>query len=89
LKSYRSVIFEMVPRSGIAPRFESYSEYESYLATLERVGTIGKDHTGKADATRIWWDVRPNPKFGTIEIRVPDLCTRIDEAVCIVAVAQH
>lgn len=89
LKSYRSVIFEMLPRTGMAPRFSSFSEYESFVDTLERVGTIGKDSTtGKADATKIWWDVRPHPKFGTLEVRIADLCTKVDEAVAVTALVQ-
>lgn len=89
LKSYRSVVFEMLPRTGMAPRFQSYSEYQSFIDTLERVGTLSKDSsTGKGDATKIWWDVRPHPKFGTLEIRISDICTRVDEAVCITAILQ-
>lgn len=89
LKSYRSVVFEMLPRTGLAPRFSSYFEYESFVNTLERVGTIATDETtGRADATKIWWDIRPHPKFGTLEFRIPDICTKIDEAVCISAMVQ-
>ncbi len=89
LKSYRSVVFEMLPRTGMAPRFQSYSEFENFVNTLEKVGTISKDNfTGKADATKIWWDIRPHPKFDTLEFRIPDVCTRIDEAVCIAALVQ-
>jgi len=40
------------------------------------------------EATKIWWDVRPHPKFPTLEIRISDICTRIDEAVCLTAVIQ-
>jgi carboxylate-amine ligase len=89
LKSYRSVIFEMMPRTGIPQNFSSYSEYEEFVNLLGAAGTItGKDTAGKADATKIWWDIRPHPKFGTLEIRVSDLCTRIDEAVCVAALIQ-
>jgi carboxylate-amine ligase len=89
LKSYRSVVFEMLPRTGIPPRFNSFGDYEAFVNLLEKVGTIGKDdQTGKGDATKIWWDVRPHPKFGTLEVRISDLCTKIEEAVCIAAVIQ-
>jgi carboxylate-amine ligase len=89
LKSYRSVVFEMLPRTGMTPRFTSWSDYESFVNTLEKVGTIGKDDaTGKGDATKIWWDVRPHPKFHTLEIRISDLCTKVEEAVCIAAMIQ-
>ncbi|HUF39265.1 MAG TPA: carboxylate-amine ligase [Anaerolineales bacterium] len=89
LKSYRSVVFEMLPRTGMPPRFNSFGDYEAFVNLLQKVGTIGKDHkTGKGDATKIWWDVRPHPTFGTLEVRIPDLCTKVEEAVCIAAVIQ-
>ena len=89
LKSYRSVIFEMLPRTGIPQTFNSYAEFESYVGLLGRVGAItGKDSEGKPDATRIWWDVRPHPKFNTLEIRVSDICTRIDDTIAIAALIQ-
>ncbi len=88
LKSYRSVVFEMLPRTGMAPRFASFSEYQAYVDLLAKVGTITYDAAGKADGTRIWWDIRPHPKFGTLEIRIADLCTRVEDAVCIVALIQ-
>ncbi len=89
LKSYRSVIFEMLPRTGIPQSFESYGEFQNFLNLLGRVGTIAsKDAAGKPDATRIWWDIRPHPKFGTLEIRVSDICTRVDEAICLAGIIQ-
>jgi len=89
LKSYRSVVFEMLPRTGMAPSFSSYHEYLDFVRLMGKVGTIAdKDRDGKPDATKIWWDVRPHPKFGTLEVRIPDICTRIEEAVCIAALIQ-
>lgn len=89
LKSYRSVVFEMMPRTGIPQSFSSFSEFERFVDLLGRVGTItGKDEMGKPDATKIWWDVRPHPRFGTLEIRIPDVCTHINEAVCVAALIQ-
>ncbi len=88
LKSYRSVVFEMMPRTGIAPTMSSFSEYEQLVNLLGKVGAIRNPDTGKPDATKIWWDVRPNPKYDTLEIRIMDLCTRIEEAVCLAAVLQ-
>lgn len=73
----------------MAPAFSSFSEYENYLEMLQRVGTISKDdNTGKADGTKIWWDIRPHPKFGTLEVRIPDICTKVEEAVCLAAILQ-
>lgn len=88
LKSYRSVVFEMMPRTGIPPTFGSFSEYEQLVNLLGKVGAIRNPDTGKADATKIWWDVRPNPKYNTMEVRIMDLCTRVDEAVCLAALLQ-
>ena len=87
LKSYRSVVFEMLPRTGIPASFESYSEYETLVRTLGLVGSA-VDADGQPDATKIWWDVRPHPKFDTLEVRVSDICTSVDDAVAIAALIQ-
>ena len=81
LKSYRSVIFENMPRSGIPPSFGAFSEYQGFIDTLIATGCID-------EPTKIWWDIRPHPKFPTLEFRVADVCTRVDEVVCIAAVLQ-
>lgn len=81
LKSYRSVVFGSFPRSGV-PRFlPSWSDYQQYLETLVLTGCI-------PDGSKIWWDVRPHWKFPTLEFRVCDVCTRVDEAVAIAAILQ-
>ena len=81
LKSYRSIVFENLPRSGPPPDFGSWSEYERFVDILVKTGSI-------ADGTRIWWDIRPHPKFPTIEFRVTDICTKVDEAICLAALIQ-
>jgi len=78
LKSYRSIVFENVPRSGPPPDFNSWSEYEHFVETLIRTNCID-------EATKIWWDIRPHPKFPTLEFRGTDICTKVDEAICIAA----
>ncbi len=88
LKSYRSVVFEMLPRTGIPQSFGSFSEYQALVNLLGTVGALQDEETGRPDATRIWWDVRPHPKFDTLEVRITDICTRVDEAVCIAALIQ-
>lgn len=88
LKSYRSVVFEMLPRTGIAPSFGSFAEYQHLVELLGKTGAIRNPETGQPDATKIWWDVRPNPKFNTLEVRIMDLCTKVEEAVCLAAVLQ-
>ncbi len=89
LKSYRSIIFENLPRTGTAPIFNAYSDYERLIETFGQTGTLGKGRgDGKADYTKIWWDSRPHEDFGTLEIRICDVCTTVDEAVAIAALVQ-
>lgn len=81
LKSYRSVVFENLPRTGIPQEFESHASYRRYLNTLLTTGSI-------AEPTHVWWDVRPNEKFPTLEVRIPDMCTRVEETLCLAALIQ-
>ncbi len=81
LKSYRSVIFRRFPRTGIPSTFSSHTEYERYVQILVNTGSI-------PDASKIWWDARPHHKYPTLEFRVADLCTTVDEALCIAALFQ-
>jgi len=78
LKSFRTIILGNLPRSGIPPAFGSWTEYQGFLDTLVETGCID-------EATKIWWDIRPNPKYPTLEFRFPDICTRVEEVVCIAA----
>ena len=81
LKSYRSIIFSNFPRSGIPRTYDSWEEYSSMIETLVRTNTI-------PDGSKIWWDVRPNWSYPTLEFRICDVCTRVDEAICIAAIFQ-
>ena len=81
LKSYRSIIFRNFPRTGIPPYFGSYAEFSSYVDTLVKTNSI-------PDGTKVWFDIRPNHKYPTLELRICDVCTRVDEAVCIAAIFQ-
>jgi carboxylate-amine ligase len=81
LKSYRSIIFRNFPRSGIPRIFESWADYSHLVDTLVQTHTI-------PDGSKIWWDARPNWSYPTLEFRICDVCTRIDEAVCIAAIFQ-
>jgi len=81
LKSYRSVIWSNFPRTGIPPEMQSYSEYEHYVDLLVRTGSIDN---GK----KIWWDLRAHPQFPTLEFRVCDMPTRLEETVCLAALMQ-
>ena len=81
LKSYRSIVFRNFPRSGIPRTFQSWSDFTSLVDTLVNTHTI-------PDGSKIWWDVRPNWSYPTLEFRVCDVCTRIEEAVCLAAIFQ-
>ena len=81
LKSYRSVVFRNFPRTGVPPVLRDHAEFEDLVETLVKTGSI-------PNGSKIWWDVRPHHAFPTLEFRVCDVCTRIDEAVCIAAILQ-
>lgn len=81
LKSFRTTIFEDFPRTGIPDFFASRAAFDEFVDTLITCGSI-------EDATKIWWDVRPHPKYPTLEFRLCDACTRVDEAICIAALFQ-
>ncbi len=80
-KSYRSIIFEDFPRSGVPERFASWGEFDRFIGTLINTGCI-------PNGSKIWWDVRPHYSFPTIEFRVCDMVTRVDEAIAIAALIQ-
>jgi len=81
LKSYRSVVWSNFPRTGIPPDLSSYDEYENYVQLLVKTGSIDN---GK----KIWWDLRAHPTFPTLEFRVCDMPTRLDETICLAALTQ-
>jgi carboxylate-amine ligase len=78
LKSYRLTVFDALPRTGLPERFASYSEYQRHVRILIDAGLI-------EDSTKIWWDLRPSARFPTIETRIMDVCTRVDDAVALAA----
>ncbi len=81
LKSYRMAVWNELPRTGLPPRFDSYGEYRRLIETLVQTGVI-------EDATKLWWDVRPSDRFPTLEMRMSDICTRMEDSICIAAVYQ-
>ncbi len=78
LKCYRLAVFDEMPRTGLPENFDSYGEYERHLATMVKAGLV-------EDGTKIWWDVRPSARFPTLEMRIADVCTRIQDSVTIAA----
>lgn len=81
LKSYRSIVFRSFPRTGIPRSLGSWSEFEEMITTLVETGSI-------PNASKIWWDIRPSWSYPTLEMRICDVCTRVDEAVCVAALFQ-
>lgn len=91
LKSYRTVIFSQMPRTGIPRAFQSWSEYDDYVTTLGEIGALGQTSSGRlarGDASRIWWDLRPHAIYNTLEFRICDVVPRVDDAVAIIALYQ-
>jgi len=81
MASNRAPVLAELPRAGAPPAFASYGEWEAWLGRLVRLG-VAEDHT------RLWWDVRPHPTFGTLEVRVPDQPTDVGLAAAFAALLQ-
>src|SRR3954451_17213876 len=79
--SCRHMIFSAFPRSGPQPAFASFADYAAVIEQLVDSGSI-------EDYTRTWWDVRPHPRFGTVEVRVMDAVTRVEDAIALAAYVQ-
>src|SRR5881392_2149611 len=81
LHSSRHMVFAAFPRSGPPPRFKDYNDYAELVGQLERTGCI-------KDYTHIWWDIRLHPRLGTVEVRVCDAVTRLEDVIAITAYCQ-
>jgi glutamate---cysteine ligase / carboxylate-amine ligase len=78
LRCYRLSVFQTLPRTGMPEEFSSWSEYERHVAVLVDAGLI-------EDATKLWWDIRPSTRYPTLEMRVADICTRLDDGIAVAA----
>ena len=78
LKSYRLTVFDALPRTGLPEKFQSFAEYQRHVDILINAGVLD-------DSTKIWWDLRPSGRFPTLETRIMDVCTRIDDAIALAA----
>lgn len=78
LMSYRISIWDEMPRTGLPQNFESHSDYMRHVQVLIDAGII-------EDASKIWWDLRPSCRFPTLEMRISDLCTTLEDTLCIAA----
>src|SRR3990172_6209728 len=81
LKAYRLSVFRSLPRTGIPEQFSSWAEYRRHVDALVAPGLI-------EDASKLWWDVRPSERYPTLELRISDVCTRIDDGMAVAALFQ-
>ena len=79
LMSYRIAVFDELPRTGLPEQFDSWGEYQRHVRVLVDAGLI-------EDASRLWWDVRPSARFPTLELRITDVCTRLEDALAVAAI---
>jgi carboxylate-amine ligase len=78
LKSYRLSVFDELPRTGLPEKFDSYGEYQRHISVLVKAGLI-------EDASKVWWDIRPSARFPTLELRICDICTRLEDGLTVAA----
>ena len=78
LKGYRLAAYDELPRTGIPELFKTKADYDSYIDALVRAGVM-------PDSSYIWWTMRPSLKHPTLELRAPDVCTRLEDAIAIAA----
>ena len=81
LLAYRLVIFQNLPRTGVPQEFDSWHEYARMVEVLVEAGLI-------EDASKLWWDIRPSSRYPTLEMRVADVCTRLEDAMTVAATYQ-
>lgn len=81
LKSYRISVWNEMPRTGLPHPFETFSDFQRHVDVLVDAGII-------EDATKVWWDLRPSARYPTLEMRIPDLCTTLQDAACVAALFQ-
>ncbi|MDX6427013.1 MAG: glutamate---cysteine ligase / carboxylate-amine ligase [Gaiellaceae bacterium] len=81
MASNRAPVLAELPRAGVPPAFASYAEWETWVERLMRLGVT-------EEYTRIWWDVRPHPKLGTLEVRIPDQPTDVHLSAAFTALLQ-
>ncbi len=78
LKSYRLSVFYSLPRTGLPEQFNSWAEYLRHVDVLIDAGLI-------EDPSKLWWDVRPSARYPTLEMRIADICTQLDDGITVAA----
>ena len=76
LKSYRMAVFRTLPRTGLPEKFDSWSDFRRHVEVLVRAGII-------EDSSKVWWDIRPSERYPTLEMRVTDLPTRMEDTIAV------
>ena len=78
LMSYRIAVWDELPRTGLPERFDGWDEYRRFVDVMVGAGVV-------EDATKLWWDVRPSARFPTLEMRISDIATRVEDTLCLAA----
>ena len=78
LKSYRMSVIETLPRTGLPEKFGSWSDYKRHIDVLVQAGII-------EDSTMVWWHIRPSERYPTLEMRVADLPTKMEDTIAVAA----
>ena len=78
LRSYRIAVWDEMPRTGLPEPFDSFGEFRRHLDIMVNAGLI-------EDGTKLWWDIRPSMRFPTLEMRICDIATRLDDGICAAA----
>lgn len=81
LQCYRLSVFNELPRTGLPERFDTFVDYQRHVGVLTDVGVI-------PDSSMIWWDLRPSMNYPTLELRITDVCTHLDDAAAVAALYQ-
>lgn len=81
LKSYRLNVFDTLPRTGLPEKVASFAEFDRLVGVMVKAGLI-------EDSTHLWWDIRPSGRYPTLETRIMDVCTELEDAVCLAALVQ-
>ena len=78
LRSYRVAVWDEMPRTGLPEPFDSFGEFQRHLDIMVDAGLI-------EDGTKLWWDIRPSMRFPTLEMRLCDIATRLEDGICVAA----
>lgn len=81
LQTFRLSVFDNLPRTGLPEIFGSWAEYRRHVDMLIQAGVI-------EDGTKLWWDLRPSDRWPTLEMRIADVCTDVEDAICVASITR-